>query len=129
RGSPGAAGAGGNTAGGGLSSAGGSFAPNSVFLANTIVALNTAGGAAGDVSGTLNSLSQYNLIGTGSGGLTNGSNGNLLGVASPRLGTLADNGGPTMTIALLGGSPARDAGRNGLAIDTSSQPLTTDQRG
>ena len=57
-----------------------------------------------------------NLIGTGgSGGLTNGSNGNLVGVADPGLGTLADNGGPTQTIALLAGSPAIDAG-NRLAV-------------
>jgi len=40
----------------------------------------------------------------------------------PMLGTLGDNGGPTMTIPLTAGSPAIDAGNN-LA------GLTTDQRG
>ena len=40
----------------------------------------------------------------------------------PMLGTLADNGGPTMTIALAAGSPAIDAGN-----DVAG--LTTDQRG
>jgi hypothetical protein len=39
----------------------------------------------------------------------------------PKLGPLADNGGPTLTMALLPGSPAIDAG------DTSLAP-TTDQR-
>ncbi len=40
----------------------------------------------------------------------------------PKLGPLADNGGPTLTMALLPGSPAIDAG------DTSLAP-PTDQRG
>jgi hypothetical protein len=40
----------------------------------------------------------------------------------PRLGPLADNGGPTPTMALLPGSPAIDAG------DTAAGP-STDQRG
>ena len=39
-----------------------------------------------------------------------GLNGNLVGVTKPLLGELADNGGPTETIALLAGSPAIDAG-------------------
>jgi predicted outer membrane repeat protein len=38
--------------------------------------------------------------------------GNKVGVADPMLGPLADNGGPTMTHALLAGSPAIDAGPN-----------------
>ena len=79
----------------------------------------------------MSSASAYNLIGTGGGnsGLTNGSNGNLVGVADPGLGTLADNGGPTQTIALLAGSPAIDAGSNTLAVDPQGNALTTDQRG
>jgi len=40
----------------------------------------------------------------------------------PKLGSLADNGGPTLTVALLPGSPAIDAG------DTAAAP-PTDQRG
>jgi hypothetical protein len=42
--------------------------------------------------------------------------------ADPRLGPLADNGGPTMTMALLPGSPALDAG-------SLVAGITTDQRG
>ena len=75
--------------------------------------------------------SAYNLIGTGgSGGLIDGNNGNQVGIANPGLGRLADNGGPTPTIALLAGSPAIDTGSNALAVDpTTGLPLATDQRG
>ena len=105
------------------------------ILDNTIVALNTTGtgstASASDIAGTVDAASAYNLIGTGgSGGLTNGTNGNRVGVANPGLGQLADNGGPTQTIALLPGSPAIDKGSNALAVDPNTgQPLTTDQRG
>ncbi len=107
-------------------------------LDNTIIALNTDGTGPGAVpddlklagSGTVSSSSASNLIGTGdSGGLTNGSNGNLVGVADPGLGRLADNGGPTQTIALLAGSPAIAAGKKSLAVDPQGNALTTDQRG
>jgi hypothetical protein len=112
-------------------------------LENTIVALNTdgaGGGAPADdialhwlldsVTGTISSASAYNLFGTGgAGGLINGINGNQDGVADPGLGALADNGGPTQTIALLPGSPALGAGSNALAVDAQGSPLTTDQRG
>ena len=71
--------------------------------------------------------SAYNLIGTGgSGGLINGVNGNQVGVANPGLDALADNGGPTQTIALLPGSPAIDTGSNALAVDPA--PATPDHR-
>ncbi len=97
------------------------------ILNNTIVALNTYE----DIAGTVSSSSADNLIGTGgSGGLTSGTNGNQVGVANPGLGPLADNGGPTQTIALLAGSPAINAGSNALAVDpATNQPLLYDQRG
>ncbi len=98
--------------GGGIENSGGT-----VTLTDTIVAGNSDGDIVGPVSGT------YNLIGTGgSGGLVNGINGNLVGVANPGLGTLGNYGGPTETIPLLPGSPAIDAG-------TSSGATATDQRG
>jgi hypothetical protein len=76
-------------------------------LYNTIVALNTSGSGhdalANDIAltgGTVSTSSAYNLIGTGgSGGLVSGVNGNQVGIANPGLGTLAENGGPTQTIA------------------------------
>ena len=59
-------------------------------------------------------------------GLINGVYGNLVGTAAapidPLLGPLADNGGPTQTLAVLAGSPALDAGNNALS-------LNFDQRG
>jgi len=54
----------------------------------------------------------YNLIQDPGGATIAGTTtGNLLGV-DPLLGPLADNGGPTQTMALLLGSPAIDAGDN-----------------
>jgi CSLREA domain-containing protein len=44
------------------------------------------------------------------------------------LGDLANNGGPTQTIALLPGSNAIDA-NSGYCVDQNGQPLLTDQRG
>ena len=53
---------------------------------------------------------------------------NLFGV-DPLLGPLADNGGPTLTHALLPGSPAIDAGVTVLAVNPDGTPLGYDQRG
>lgn len=105
-----------------------------VTLANTIVAGNFRGGnpskTADDINGAIAASSSFNLIGTGgSGGLTNGTNNNQVGVANPGLGILANNGGPTQTHALLPGSAAINAGSNALAVDQNNNSLTTDQRG
>jgi hypothetical protein len=80
--------------------------PNTLTLTNSIVANSPSGG---DISGSLSG--GHNLFG------------------SVALGPLADNGGPTRTMALPAGSPAIDAGDNALAVDTNDQPLTSDQRG
>ncbi len=98
-------------------------------LYDTIVALNTIGtgttAPAADITGSVSSASAYNLIGVGN--LTNGVNNNLVGVTNPGLDTgLANNGGPTLTIALLAGSPAIGAGS--ATIAGVNIPLT-DQRG
>jgi CSLREA domain-containing protein len=68
--------------------------------------------------------SGYNMIGTASSAITAvfDATGDQTGVTSPGLGTLASNGGPTMTQALLTGSPAIDAG-------PASGCPATDQRG
>jgi hypothetical protein len=102
---------------------GGIVTSGGLLLNNTIVALNTNVDIDAQ-AGSWFTDGANNLIGTrGSGGLVNGDNGNQVGIANPGLGLLADNGGPTQTIALLSGSPAIDAGSNSLVVDT------TDQRG
>ena len=47
----------------------------------------------------------------------------------PLLGPLADNGGPTFTRALKGGSPAIDAGDPAVPGSGAAACLATDQRG
>jgi hypothetical protein len=89
------------------------------YALNTLIANNAA--TNGDFYGTLNSQG-YNLIGN----LTNTTivgttNGNIYGV-SPRLAPQRNNGGPTLTYALMRGSPAINAG-------TSIGAPLTDQRG
>jgi hypothetical protein len=94
------------------------------------VAGNKAGGmfTPDDVCGTV-TVSDHDLIGDGNGGsgLVNGQNGNQVGTTAnpidPKSSALRDNGGPTPTMALFVGSPAIDAGDNGVS------PGDTDQRG
>lgn len=108
-----------------------------VRLKNSIVAGNSffSGPSTSDISGTIDSTSSFNLIGTGgAGGLTNGVNNNQVGVADAKLGPLANNGGPTQTHALLANSPALDAGDNCVTDvahcgDAAIAQILTDQRG
>jgi hypothetical protein len=57
--------------------------------------------------------------------------GGVVSTADPRLAPPANNGGPTPTLALLPGSPARHTGSNARAVNPAdgNAPLTTDQRG
>jgi hypothetical protein len=89
-------------------------------IKNTIVA-NSTGGS--DCDGTLTSAG-FNLIENPSGGCNVGGNlsGNITG-QDPKLGPLADNGGPTLTHLPLIGSPAFEAG------SPDCPPPDTDQRG
>ena len=95
-----------------------------VSMQNSIVAGNLG---SADVSGSYTSLG-YNLIGNGDGssGFTDGVNGDQVGTGGspidPVLGALADNGGPTLSHALLAGSTAIDGG-------TNTGAPATDQRG
>jgi hypothetical protein len=96
-------------------------------LEDTIVASNTGGSSADDISGKDASkvTGTFNLIGTGgSGGITDESNGNIVLTDLTTLGLapLGNNGGPTLTMALLPGSAAIGAG-------TEVSGVTTDQRG
>jgi hypothetical protein len=108
--------------GGGIYNLGdGAGLPASISLRNTIVARTPA--AASDYAesrlngGSTTNAGNNNLI-----QINSGFTGGVLSTADPRLGPLADNGGPTLTHALLNGSPAIDAG------DNSNLP-PTDQRG
>ncbi|MGE3465552.1 MAG: choice-of-anchor Q domain-containing protein, partial [Pyrinomonadaceae bacterium] len=108
---------------------------NPVTLRNTIVAGNfdTSGGNAPDASGDFVS-SGYNLIGIADGSTGFTGTGDQTGTGAtpidPLLGPLANNGGPTMTHALLYPSPAIDAGNNfGVLTDQRGQTRPFDQVG
>ncbi|MCX7422153.1 MAG: hypothetical protein NT013_21785 [Planctomycetia bacterium] len=90
-------------------------------LRNTIVANNDATGAGDDVSGAV--FVEYSLIEKISGTqiLETVHGSNRYGI-DPRLAPLADNGGPSLTHALLPGSPAINRGAN-------STNSSFDQRG
>ncbi len=93
-----------------------------IALTSCIVSGNTS--TVGPDVGSSGTVTANNCaIGESSGFSFTGSN-NLAfqPVANLKLGTLANNGGPTQTIALLLGSPCINAGSNPAA-------LTTDQRG
>jgi hypothetical protein len=117
-----------------------------VILNNSIVARNSDNGTAPDLLPTTDPVNdpltvRYSLIGNNTGtGLAEaqppnpGINGNFIGSAAnpidPLLGPLTNNGGPTLTHALLAGSPALNRGNNGLAFDPQTLlPLVNDQRG
>ncbi|MBX7105147.1 MAG: hypothetical protein K1X57_13785, partial [Gemmataceae bacterium] len=87
-------------------------------VGNSLVAGNT--GPVADVQGTI--LAITSLIGNSAGAtLAGGSNGNLLDVA-PLVGPLGNYGGTTLTIPLLPGSPAINAGTLALSSDQRDLP-------
>jgi len=97
------------------------------FINNTIIANNKGEGAQNDCGDSSFTLEGYNLIGNGQGCRYANANetdqiGSILEPIDPQLGPLQDNGGPTLTHALLGNSPAIDRG------DPDNCP-STDQRG
>jgi hypothetical protein len=96
---------------------------SSPTLKNVIIANSVSGGDCYNSASTLNASSSNNLIedAINACGLTNGANGNIIGL-DPKLGPLANNGGSTRTFALLVGSPAINVG-------TNSGCPATDQRG
>lgn len=98
-------------------------------LLSTLVADNSGPNFFLDGNPVFESLG-HNLDSDGSSGLINGANGDLVGTAAApidaRLGPLQDNGGLTLTHALLPRSPALDMGA---CTDPDGAPLLTDQRG
>ena len=99
-------------------------------IANTIVAGNTATTSGPDVLGSFASHGT-NLIGAtdgSTGWVGSDLTGTIASPLDPMLAPLANNG-PILTVALLPGSPAVNAGNSSLALDAWGVPLTTDQRG
>src|SRR5262245_46970822 len=113
-----------HTGGGVFVAAGGTANVRNSIIAGNLVDLT---GTGPDLSGAFTS-GGHNLIGDGTGAtvFTDVTRGDQVGTAAdpidPRLGPLADNGGPTLTHALLPDSPALDHG------DATGLPAT-DQRG
>ncbi len=114
-------------AGGGLYRSGGA-----ITLRNTLLAGNSLPATSPDCFGTITSA-DYNLVGNNNGCTFGqqshdqvGAPGNTI---NPFLGPLLDNGGGTLTHALLASSPALDSGNETGCADQSGVPLTTDQRG
>lgn len=101
-------------------------------LRNTLVAGNNVSNSPtyDDCKGTLSSLAR-NLFWVVNGCTINNVSGgmwtNLNSLST--VGPLQNNGGPTMTHALLGGSNAIDGGDPALGCVGPSTPLVTDQRG
>jgi hypothetical protein len=99
-------------------------------MRNTLVAANTASSAPDCATHTMSIASEgYNLVGEVSGAcsIAGDTTGNLSGV--PGLGPLANNGGPTLTHAVLATSIARNAGNPAGCTNAEGQPLAHDQRG
>ena len=99
----------------------------SISVRNSIVANNTGG----DCAPVHIESRGFNLSSTATCGFTQPTD---IQNADPKLGPLADNGGPTLTQALLPGSPALDSADPAMPSGTAFTSITaaclaTDQRG
>lgn len=118
--------------GGGVHLYGGQTNPVTMTMVGTIVSGNIATAGPADIGiGTANSTGTYtasadnSLIGEVDSRLTLTGTGNV-NSTTPGLSPLANNGGPTKTMALALGSPATDAGPSVIPTFTGN---TYDQRG
>jgi hypothetical protein len=114
----------GNSAHGGGGGGGIYTLGHGTMLKNTIVANGPAGG---NCSGAPPTDGGYNLDSDTS--CRFGTSNNSLSGVDPMLRPLADNGGPTLTHALLENSPAINRGNNAFAVEPDGNPLNYDQRG
>jgi len=114
-------------------SGGGIWNGGTVNVKNTIIALNSAT-TDPDVFGSVAS-GGYNLIGNGTGSTGFTAVGDRVGTAAapidPLLNPLANNGGPTQTVALQPGSPAINGGDPAFVLTSGPfiGPPFYDQRG
>ena len=100
-------------------------------VVNTLIARNTLNSATipEDCSGTLEGYG-WNLLGDlGGCTFTGNGNGSRSIISLSTLGPLQDNGGPTLTHALLAGSTAIDSTFLQGCVNETGATLTTDQRG
>ena len=111
-------------AGGGIASFG------NLSMANILVSGNVTSGSGPDIYGNIANISN-SLIGTTSGYTTSGGANNQMGTAAS-LSSLADNGGPTQTLALsagsagiAGGGAVTTVGGSGIAATGNTVTLTT----
>ena len=112
--------------------------PGGVTLENTIIAGNTAANGLGDTTGAPTPgpnvdgaviSNGHNLLGIATEATGFTGTGDQTG-ANPMLAPLADNGGPTQTMALTPGSPAIDAGvAAGASFDQRGRPRTYNDPG
>jgi CSLREA domain-containing protein len=93
-----------------------------ITIRNTLIANSSSGG---NCEASIISVG-YNIDSDGTCGL--GATGDLSKI-NPKLGPLKNNGGPTLTHALLPGSPAIDVGDPTGCIDHNGAVIATDQRG
>lgn len=97
------------------------FVSNTIFAGNERDNIFKFGTGTNNISSLGNNISDDASSGlTGTADLTN---------TDPLIGALADNGGTTLTHALLAGSPAIDGGNNANSDDAFGNPIVTDQRG
>ncbi|MBI5825535.1 MAG: right-handed parallel beta-helix repeat-containing protein [Chloroflexi bacterium] len=106
-----------------------------ITMQNSIIAANGSGSDCYKdplYDGTVNSLG-YNLIGNKTGCVVSPTTGDIFGTKNnpvdAKLGPLQNNGGPTFTHALLGNSPALNAGSPAAPGSGGNACLPTDQRG
>jgi hypothetical protein len=105
--------------------AGGVFSFGSLTVKSTILGSNSGGNCLGNITDGGYNISDDITCGFAQTGSANNGDG-----VNPLLApALANNGGPTQTIALLSGSPAIDAIALADCTDQQGSPLTTDQRG
>jgi hypothetical protein len=103
------------------------YSPQTTNAKSTIIAGNTAAGLGPDFYGTLTSYG-CNLIEDTTGCTVTGDETGNMYNQDPRIGPLADNGGPTQTHALLFASPAIDAVIECDCTTVDGDPVTQDQR-
>jgi hypothetical protein len=121
----------GTGSGGGLSPVGGVLS-NSIVAKNSVKGSSPTGPDCTQNGGTVQT-GGHNLIGAidGCSGITNGVHGDQAGTSTspldPLLGSLADNGGPTDTMAEQPASPA--IGKGSASVCTSAAINDEDQRG